>query len=38
MEVPYANFSRGYITNLNQRQDIVNQPGIQKLLNVNISL
>ncbi|KAG2224368.1 hypothetical protein INT45_006768 [Circinella minor] len=32
MEVPYANFSRGYITNLNKRQDIINQPGIQKLL------
>ncbi|KAI9493821.1 hypothetical protein BDB00DRAFT_821726 [Zychaea mexicana] len=32
MEVPYANFSRGYILNLNQRQDIAKNPGIQKLL------
>ncbi|KAI9260697.1 hypothetical protein BDA99DRAFT_512893 [Phascolomyces articulosus] len=33
MEVPYASFSRGFITNLNQRQDIISQPGIQNLLN-----
>ncbi|CDH49054.1 related to gef1 protein [Lichtheimia corymbifera JMRC:FSU:9682] len=32
MEVPYANFSRGFIANLNQRQDIVDNPAIRKLL------
>ncbi|KAI8149302.1 hypothetical protein BJV82DRAFT_573656 [Fennellomyces sp. T-0311] len=32
MEVPYANFSRGHIPNLNQRQDIASHPGIQRLL------
>lgn len=35
MEVPYANFSRGFIANLNQRQDIVDNPAIRKLLQVS---
>lgn len=35
MEVPYANFSRGFIANLNQRQDIADNPAIRKLLQVS---
>ena len=38
MEVPYANFSRGFIPNLNQRQDIVDNPAIHKLLQVSESI
>ncbi|KAL0089337.1 hypothetical protein F4703DRAFT_1733783 [Phycomyces blakesleeanus] len=33
MEVPYANFSRSFISDLNKRQDIQENPQIRQLLN-----
>ncbi|KAI8642061.1 hypothetical protein BD408DRAFT_417017 [Parasitella parasitica] len=39
LEVPYANYSRSFIPNLNQRDDIVGNPSIQALLrNLSASL
>ncbi|GAN01510.1 hypothetical protein MAM1_0008d00943 [Mucor ambiguus] len=32
LEVPYANYSRSFIPNLNQRSDILRNPSIQQLL------
>jgi hypothetical protein len=32
LEVPYANYSRSYIHNLNYRTDILRNPSIQSLL------
>lgn len=37
LEVPYANYCRSYIPNLNQRTDVLRNPAIQALLHVSVS-
>jgi hypothetical protein len=34
MEAPYANYSRSFINNLNDRQDIVGRPAVKAALYV----
>jgi hypothetical protein len=34
MEAPYANYSRSFINNLNDRQDIVGRPALKTVLQV----
>lgn len=34
MEAPYANYSRSFINNINDRQDIVGRPALKTVLQV----